>query len=109
MSGALLSFCVMAIAIRALAGALSIIEILSLRAAVGLVIIGAILSVRPELRRTIVRGNLGLHVLRNSIHFGAQYLWAMSLLLLPLATVFALEFTMPAWTMLLASIFLRES
>jgi drug/metabolite transporter (DMT)-like permease len=51
---------------------------------------------------------LGLHVLRNTIHFGAQYLWAMSLLLLPLATVFALEFTMPAWTMLLAPFFLRE-
>ena len=36
------------------------------------------------------------------IHLGAQYLWAMSLLLLPLATVFALEFTTPAWTLLLA-------
>ena len=47
-------------------------------------------------------------MLRNSIHFGSQYLWATSLLLLPLATVFALEFTMPAWTMLLASLFLGE-
>ena len=32
----------------------------------------------------------------------------MSLLLLPLATVFALEFTMPAWTILLAPFFLGE-
>ena len=32
----------------------------------------------------------------------------MSLLLLPLATVFALEFTMPAWTILLAPLFLGE-
>src|SRR5438874_13334480 len=46
--------------------------------------------------------------LRNTIHFGSQYLWAMSLLLLPLATVFALEFTMPAWTIVLAPFFLGE-
>ena len=42
------------------------------------------------------------------IHFGSQYLWAWSLLLLPLATVFALEFTMPAWTIVLAPFFLGE-
>ena len=108
MSGALLSFCVMAVSIRALATSLSIVEILTLRAGVGLAIIAIILAFRPELRRSIVRRRLGLHALRNTIHFGAQYLWAMSLLLLPLATVFALEFTMPAWTMLLAAIFLGE-
>src|SRR5262249_58218818 len=36
------------------------------------------------------------------------YLWALGLVLLPLATVFALEFTMPAWTILLAPFFLGE-
>jgi drug/metabolite transporter (DMT)-like permease len=51
---------------------------------------------------------LPLHILRNGIHFGAQYLWAFGLVLLPLATVFALEFTMPAWTILLAPFFLGE-
>src|SRR5205085_1111328 len=102
------AFGVMAVSIRALAASLSIVEILTLRAGVGLAIIGTILAFRPELRRMIVRRRLGLHALRNTIHFGAQYLWAMSLLLLPLATVFALEFTMPAWTMLLAAIFLGE-
>jgi drug/metabolite transporter (DMT)-like permease len=43
-----------------------------------------------------------LHALRNSVHFASQYAWALSLTLLPLATVFALEFTMPAWVALLA-------
>ena len=46
--------------------------------------------------------HLLLHFFRNTIHLGSQYLWATSLLLLPLATVFALEFTTPAWTLLLA-------
>ena len=108
MTGTLLSFCVMAVSIRALSATLSILEMLTLRAAVGLAIIGALLAARPELRLTINRRRIGLHVLRNSIHFGAQYLWALSLLLLPLATVFALEFTMPAWIILLAPLFLAE-
>jgi drug/metabolite transporter (DMT)-like permease len=108
MSGTLLSFSVMAVAIRALAGALSILEILAVRAGVGLAIIGVVVAMRPELRRDINRRRLGLHFLRNSIHFGSQYLWAWSLLLLPLATVFALEFTMPAWTIVLAPFFLGE-
>jgi drug/metabolite transporter (DMT)-like permease len=108
MTGTLLSFSVMAISIRALAGALSILEILALRAAIGLAIIGIVVVLRPQLRRDITRRRLGLHILRNTIHFGSQYLWASSLLLLPLATVFALEFTMPAWTILLAPFFLGE-
>jgi len=108
MTGALLSFSVMAVAIRGLSGTLSIVEILTVRAALGLAIVCAIMAARPELRLTINRRRLPLHVLRNAIHFGSQYLWAWSLLLLPLATVFALEFTMPAWTIVLAPFFLGE-
>lgn len=108
MIGTLLSFSVMAIAIRGLSGSLSILEILTARAAIGLSIVAAVMAFRPELRHGINRRRIGLHMLRNGIHFGSQYLWAWSLLLLPLATVFALEFTMPAWTILLAPFFLGE-
>jgi len=108
MTGTLLSFSVMAVSIRALWGPLSIMDILAVRSAVGLSIIILVLAVHPELRLAIVRERLGLHALRNTIHFGSQYLWATSLVLLPLATVFALEFTMPAWTILLAPVFLGE-
>jgi drug/metabolite transporter (DMT)-like permease len=108
MTGTLLSFSVMAVAIRSLSGALSILEILTIRAALGLLIILAIMAVRPELRHSIRTKRIGLHMLRNGVHFVSQYMWAVSLLLLPLATVFALEFTMPAWTILLAPFFLGE-
>jgi drug/metabolite transporter (DMT)-like permease len=108
MTGTLLSFSVMAVSIRALWGPLSIMDILAVRSTVGLAIIIGVLAVHPELRLAIVRDRLGLHALRNAIHFGSQYLWATSLVLLPLATVFALEFTMPAWTILLAPAFLGE-
>jgi len=108
MTGTLLSFSAMAITVRTLAVSLSILEILVVRAAVSLLIVLAIMAARPELRHTIKTKRFGLHLLRNGVHFGSQYLWAWSLLLLPLATVFALEFTMPAWTILLAPFFLGE-
>src|SRR5712671_6398767 len=90
MTGALLSFSAMAVSIRALAGTLRIMEILAIRNGGGLAI------------------RLALHLTRNTIHFGSQFLWAMGITLLPLATVFALEFTMPAYTALLAAMFLGE-
>jgi drug/metabolite transporter (DMT)-like permease len=108
MVGALLSFCVMAVAIRKLSGPLTVMEILTVRAALGLVIIGAVAIFRPAERHSITTRRLPLHILRNTVHFGSQYLWALGLVLLPLATVFALEFTMPAWTILLAPFFLGE-
>lgn len=108
MGGTLLSFCVLAISVRALSVTLSIVEILTLRSAIGLAIIAGLLAVRPGYVGAIGTRRLGLHLLRNSVHFGSQYLWAWSLLLLPLATVFALEFTMPAWTIVLAPFFLGE-
>ena len=70
MTGALLSFCVMAVAIRKLWGPLTIMEILALRAMLGLAIIGGVAIFRPQLARTINMRRLPLHVLRNSIHFG---------------------------------------
>jgi drug/metabolite transporter (DMT)-like permease len=58
--------------------------------------------------RALSTKRITLHVMRNTVHFGSQFLWAMGLTLLPLATVFALEFTMPAYTALLAAVFLGE-
>ena len=102
MTGALLSFSAMAVSIRALAGTLTVMEILAVRSGLGLIVMAGVAAVRPELRATIVTPRIALHLVRNTVHLGGQYLWAMSLLLLPLATVFSLEFTTPAWTLLLA-------
>jgi drug/metabolite transporter (DMT)-like permease len=48
-------------------------------------------------------------VLRNVIHFGGQYCWVFAIGALPLATVFAIEFTMPVWTAILAALLLGET
>jgi drug/metabolite transporter (DMT)-like permease len=102
MTGALLSFCLMAVAFRKLAESLSITEILATRNGLGLAVMVTLLILRSELRPLVRSRRPALTLFRNTIHLGAQYLWAMSVLLLPLATVFALEFSAPAWALLLA-------
>lgn len=109
MVGALLSFSVMAVSIRELAsGGLSIFEILAIRSGVALIVLSVLLLVRPELRVHTRPRRMGLNLLRNSVHYASQYAWALALTMLPLAMVFALEFTMPGWTALLAVWLLRE-
>jgi len=108
MSGALLSFSAMAVSVRALAATLGVIEILALRAGFGLIVMATLVALRADLRATINCRHLRLHVFRNTVHVGSSYLWATSLLLIPLAMTFALEFTTPAWTLLLAAPVLGE-
>jgi drug/metabolite transporter (DMT)-like permease len=109
MVGALLSFSTMAVSIRELAhGGFNIFEILAIRSGGSLVILLALLAVRPELRVHALPRRMGLNLLRNCVHYASQYSWALSLTMLPLAMVFALEFTMPAWTALLAVWLLHE-
>jgi drug/metabolite transporter (DMT)-like permease len=109
MVGALLSFSVMAVSIRELArGGLSIFEILAIRSGVALLVLFILLVVRPDLRVHALPRRMALNLFRNVVHYASQFSWALSLTMLPLATVFALEFTMPAWTALLAVWFLHE-
>lgn len=109
MVGALLSFSVMAVSIRELSrDGLSIFEILAIRSGAALLVLLALLAVRPSLRPYALPRRMKLNLLRNIVHYCSQFAWALSLTMLPLAMVFALEFTMPAWTMLLAVWLLSE-
>ena len=106
MGGAMLSFALMAVAARELLRAMGSFEVLFLRSLVSIVLVLAIL-VRFGLGVLRTR-RFGLHVVRNVLHFGGQYAWVYAIALLPLATVFAIEFTMPVWTALLAVPILGE-
>lgn len=106
MLGAVLSFAAMAIAVRELQRHMGSFEILFLRNVVMLAIVGAMLA-RSGTAAVRTR-RIGLHVLRNTLHFAGQYCWVYSIGALALATVFAIEFTMPVWTALLAALFLGE-
>ncbi|MBI4274734.1 MAG: DMT family transporter [Rhizobiales bacterium] len=108
MTGALLSFSVMAVSIRMLAGALSIFEILTVRSTLGILILLVLAVAQPRLREEMLPRRIGFNLVRNSVHFVSQFSWALSITLLPFATVFALEFTMPVWVAILAVLFLGE-
>jgi drug/metabolite transporter (DMT)-like permease len=108
MTGALLSFSASAVAIRALARHLTTFEILSIRSGFGLIVLLALVAARADLRKELALKKMGLHLARNSIHFCGTYTWTLAVTLLPFATVFALEFTMPMWVALLAIPLLGE-
>ncbi len=106
MVGTLVSFTLMAIAVRELGGAIHAFEIQFFRSIGALIILtpialskgwGSLKTEQPKLQVT-----------RNLIHYGAQLGWITGVILLPLSEVFALEFTTPVWAALIAAIFLGE-
>ncbi|HTG98244.1 MAG TPA: DMT family transporter [Burkholderiales bacterium] len=106
MLGAVLSFMAMAIAVRELQRHMGSFEIVFLRS-VGMLAITLALLPRAGIA-SIRTARFQLHLWRNLIHFCGQVLWVYSIGALALATVFAIEFTMPVWTAILAAIFLHE-
>ncbi len=108
MGGVLLSFTAVAVGVRALMGTLSAFEMMTVRSACGVAIMLAILAARPRLRHDLSLRRIRLHAVRNVLHFASQIGWTLSVTLLPLATVFALEFTMPAWVAIFAVLLLGE-
>ena len=106
MSGALASFMAMAISGRELSSELTTFQILFFRSVVGLVVVMALLQ-RTGWARVRTHA-FGTHLVRNLAHFGGQYGWFTGLALIPLTEVFAIEFTMPIWTAILATLILGE-
>ncbi len=106
MSGTLVSFMAMAIGGRELSAHLSTFQILFFRSVIGFLIVGFFLW-RSNWRQIITK-HLRVHVLRNISHFGGQFGWFYGIAFIPLAEVFALEFTVPVWTAVLATLLLKE-
>jgi drug/metabolite transporter (DMT)-like permease len=98
----------MAVSIRGLARVLTIFEIQFVRSVFAIAILLAVTGARPSLRAGLMPRRFGLHAVRSVVHLAAQYGWALGLTLLPLASVFAIEFTTPAWAALLAVVLLGE-
>jgi drug/metabolite transporter (DMT)-like permease len=107
MSGAILSFTTMAVAGRAAAFDLDTFEIMFYRSCIGFLVVLAVSSVAGT-RRQIRAQKLGLHFIRNLAHFSGQNLWFYAITVIPLAQVFALEFTSPLWVLLLSPFILGE-
>ena len=106
MGGAVLSFALMAVAVRELLRDMGILEILSLRTLVTLLLACALVP-RNGLAPLRTR-RFPLHCARALVHLGGQFCWMYAISALTLATVFAIEFTMPVWVAVLAVFFLGE-
>ncbi len=107
MIGAIVSFTLMAIAGRAVSFELDTFEIMMYRSFVGIVIVAACLSVTGNWQQ-LKHGHTGLHAVRNICHFAGQNLWFYAITAIPLAQVFALEFTSPLWVLILSPLILGE-
>jgi drug/metabolite transporter (DMT)-like permease len=107
MLGAIASFSAMAVAGRAVSHALDTFEIMTYRSLVGIVALWVILTLTGQWRQVTMR-SLGTHVIRNAAHFTGQNLWFYAVTAIPLAQVFALEFTSPIWVVLLSPLILGE-
>ena len=107
MSGAIASFSAMAVAGREVSAELDTFEIMTYRSVVGLLILWTVLTATRRWGE-VSRQSLGLHALRNLAHFTGQNLWFYAVTAIPLAQVFALEFTSPIWVIMLSPLILGE-
>lgn len=107
MIGGIASFTAMAIAGRAVSPAHDTFEIMLYRSVVGVIIVLSVAAIWGKFGEVSLR-NLPLQIGRNLAHFTGQNLWFLAVTVIPLAQVFALEFTSPLWVLLLAPLVLGE-
>lgn len=107
MIGAILSFSAMAVAGREASLSLDTFEIMMYRSCVGVLVVCGLITGLGKWR-AVSGERLLQHGLRNMAHFTGQNLWFYAVTVIPLAQVFALEFTSPIWVILLAPLLLGE-
>ena len=107
MTGAIASFSFMAVAGRELSGEYDTFEIMLYRSLVGVIIVVGFTAIKNRWHE-VRTDQLGRHFIRNLFHFTGQNLWFYAVAVVPLAQVFALEFTSPLWVAILAPLLLGE-
>ncbi len=107
MIGGIISFTSMAIAGREVSFELDTFEIMLYRSIIGVLVVSIVaksLGALNEIKTQILKQ----HFYRNIAHFSGQNLWFYAISVIPLAQVFALEFTMPIWIIIFSSLMLGE-
>lgn len=107
MLGAVLAFSSMAVAGRAVSFELDTFEIMMYRSMIGLALVVIVGGMTGHYRQITSRSP-GAHLIRNLFHFSGQNLWFYAITVIPLAQVFALEFTAPLWVLVLSPLVLGE-
>lgn len=107
MTGAIASFSAMAVSGREVSFALDTFEIMMYRSLLGFVIVVLVLVATGNLGEVSTR-DFTTQSARNLVHFCGQNLWFFAVSVIPLAQVFALEFTSPLWVVVLSPLVLGE-
>jgi drug/metabolite transporter (DMT)-like permease len=107
MTGSIAGFCALAVAGREIAPALDTFEMMLYRSLIGVVIV-ALYAAATRRWSAVSARRLDLQLWRNLVHFVGQNLWLAALLMIPMAQLFALEFTSPIMVALLAPALLGE-
>jgi drug/metabolite transporter (DMT)-like permease len=107
MAGWLAAMVLIAVAAREAGKFLHVFQIVEIRSLIGIVLFAPMVMAAGGLRAMRTR-HFGRHVARNAVHYSAQFLWFLAIMMIPIAEVVAIEFTMPVWVALLAVFFLGE-
>ena len=107
MSGSIASFSAMAVAGREVSVQLDTFEVMMYRSLIGVIVV-VTLALATGAWRQITTQHMGTQLLRNLAHFTGQNLWFYAVTVIPLAQVFALEFTSPLWVIVLSPLILGE-
>ncbi len=108
MSGALVSFIAMAISAREISQELDTFQLMFFRSLLAVIIVVAIGLMTSGGLRQFATKRLPMHAARNLCHFVGQFGWFFAVASIPLAQVFAIEFTIPLWVALFAPLVLTE-
>ncbi|MEP6269594.1 MAG: DMT family transporter [Paracoccaceae bacterium] len=107
MLGGIAAFSSMAVAGRELSTELDTFEIMMYRSLFGVLLVVIVAKLAGTLHQ-INTDDMSVHLMRNLAHFIGQNLWFYALTIIPLAQVFALEFTSPLWVIVLSPFILGE-
>jgi len=107
MAGWLTLMVVIAVAGREAARELSVFQVMLLRSVLGMAMLWPLVRAAGGIA-AVKTARLPQHVLRNGVHYAAQYGWFVALTMIPLAQVVSIEFTMPIWSAALAVALLGE-
>lgn len=101
-----ISLILLAIVIRGIQDQFHVLQMIFLRSVVSFLIIlpWAVRQKRVDLQTK----RLGLHIFRNTIHYLGNVGWFIGVTLVTLADLQALQFTVPLFTILMVTIFLKE-
>ncbi|MFN3743284.1 MAG: DMT family transporter [Hyphomicrobiaceae bacterium] len=108
MAGTLAMISLLAVAGREAMRALPTMDMIFYRSWMSLPIVVLVALVTGQKLDVLTTRRPGMHAWRNAAHLAGQFTWFWAITQIPLAEVFALEFTTPLWVALLAPLILRE-